>query len=494
MSERTNNRSTRLRNLFVQVLSGKQSISTTNNARLFVEAICDHPDPATCIQKLFASTSGLPALQSSLRADISLAFLNGQLTTLLRYLQAPELKAIYGGQLLCQIILSLVDSPLLWNALVGALRSNELTEDGADGFSWLLLQLVSLPIDNAVNFIPVAGDAQILKRLTESPRYGIRARAHRIKHIVDTITTAKTLDTDGPGGRHDNDFSDIHQISILPTPDELASTSPYLPRTIESSQDEAKPHTLALHTANHFRLLREDMLRDLREEIQLALSPRNKRHRGFCIEHLVVADVTSDDHQPWSLQLRCMKGLPFLQSRHKDQSFRKKFFKDNQKVLKHQSVACLMAGQEVIALASLMRDEDLLAEWPPIICLQLSEAATEKALFRLRTANNVKVVQLNTAVFSYEPVLRQLKEIKELSLEESILHWQSGKNLQTPLYQLSGTLSRIIARLQEDFATDLRYLLGLRRSTKLDRSQALCFIAGLQQRLSLIQGPPGKPP
>ena len=34
----------------------------------------------------------------------------------------------------------------------------------------------------------------------------------------------------------------------------------------------------------------------------------------------------------------------------------------------------------------------------PIICLQISEAATQKALLKLKTAKNIKVVQLSTTV------------------------------------------------------------------------------------------------
>jgi hypothetical protein len=54
--------------------------------------------------------------------------------------------------------------------------------------------------------------------------------------------------------------------------------------------------------------------------------------------------------------------------------------------------------------------------------LQISEAATQKALLRLKTTKNIKVAQLSIAVFVYKLILKQLQEIKELSLEDDILY------------------------------------------------------------------------
>jgi hypothetical protein len=150
-----------------------------------------------------------------------------------------------------------------------------------------------------------------------------------------------------------------------------------------------------------------------------------------------------------------------------------------------------MTDEDVMALATLIREEDLLSNNPPVLCLQISEAATEQTLLRLKAAKNIKIIQLGTAVFSYEPVLKQLKEIKELSLEEDILRWEKDKGLPCPAYQLSDEIHGIISSLGSCYSKDLQQALHLRCSTRLDKSQAACFIAGLRQRLSLIQGPPG---
>ena len=484
----TDARSSRLRTLFAKVLSGKQDI-TRSNAEQFIEAIHNQSEPAICIQRLIGSPHGLPALQSALRVDDSISFLNNHITAFLRYLEAPELKSICGGHVLQQIIFKIVDPPLLWDALIRAVKSGDLSEEGVEGFSWLLLFLVSLPRDKAIEYSSVVQEDQVFQRLVNSPQLNVRTRAYRIKHIVDTITTTNKPEAGGPGGRHDNDFEDIHKIAILPTPDELASKDPFLPRAAQIYENEAGSCNLALHTDAQFRLLREDMLRDLREEIQTARSSKKGRQRGLCIEHLSMVDVFSDGRQPWSLQLQCLQDLPQLH--HKDIPARKKFIRDNPKFLKHQSVACLMTDEEILALATLIREEDLLSKNPPILCLQISEATTEQTLLRLKAAKNIKIILLGTAVFSYEPVLKQLKEIKELSLEEDILRWEKDKGLSCSAYRLSDEIHSIISGLGSCHSIDLQEALGLRRSTRLDKSQAACFIAGLRQRLSLIQGPPG---
>lgn len=129
-----NARSSRLRNLFANVLSGKQGITDANTS-LFLEAICDQSDPATCIQRLVSSSHGFLALQSALRINTSPTFLNGPLPSFLRYLQAPELKSICGSDILRQVISKIVEPPYIWNAFIEAVKSNQINEDGLDGFS-----------------------------------------------------------------------------------------------------------------------------------------------------------------------------------------------------------------------------------------------------------------------------------------------------------------------------------------------------------------------
>ena len=479
-------RSSKLRDLLEKVLAGSQPI-TLGNARLFLEAICDQSDPQGSILRLIASEHGFPALQASLQIEPSIGFLNGPVTVFLQYLQAPAIKNICAGDVLRQIISKLVDPPLIWNAFLNIVRQENVTEDGLDAFSWLLLQLLSLPTERARPFAAVAGESQIQKVLLGSPRVDVRSRTHRLIHIAETIKSSGRVEVDGPGGRHDNDFPDIRKIRILPTPDELTSKDPFLRRAVDLN--DVPKYDLALHLDNQFRLLREDLIRELREEISATLSPKRHGRRSLVIDNVSLSGVLCDGQQTWALQLRCTKDLPHFPS--SENHSRLEFLEENPKFLKHQSVVCLLAEHEIVGLATIVRDEKLLAQCPPIICLKLTETAMETTLPRLRAAKINRLIQLSTAVFSYEPVLQQLKEVKEIALEDEILHWNKELDVPRPSSGLPKKLQSLVKELEKDYTIDLKEGLDYPRNIRLDKSQADCFLAGLQKRLTLIQGPPG---
>lgn len=123
-------RSGKLRNFFARVLAGKQDIMTVSNAKLFLEAICDQPDPVTCIQRLVGNVYRSP-LQSAVRTDTSASFLDGLLAAILQHLQAPELKCFCWRYVLRQVVLRIADPLLVWDASVEAAKSSVVTKDEA---------------------------------------------------------------------------------------------------------------------------------------------------------------------------------------------------------------------------------------------------------------------------------------------------------------------------------------------------------------------------
>lgn len=482
----------KLRKLFFNVLSGETGLNNSKTAKLFIEAICDQSDPVQCVQKLISSPKGFPALQSALRSDISLQFLNTSATAFIVYIQAPELSIACQGEFLRDIIILITEPPVFWDAFVKAQKSGRLAEEAVQSFSWLLLQMISLPADKSMSFVTVAKDSSIQKSLLESSRLEVRTIGQKIKHIIETITTPDSYLGNGPGGRHDNDFADIREISILPTPDELASKeSPFLRQAVEIDEC-SKSARLAMHIDNQFRLLREDMLRDLREELQVAQGLKKGRRKGVAIDGLVIQGLDSKDRQAWALLLQCIKDLPQFQS--VKPSERKKYLSENRNFLKHQSLACLMMDGELSALVTINRNEDLLAEYPPIISVQFSgrEEFITTALIALKLKKRVALIQLNTAVFAYEPVLKQLQDTKQLLLSDEIMLWDREQNLRMVPQLDNLSMSTLVAQVRLNPSCELDNLLGLARPTQLDESQAKCLLGGLTQRLSLVQGPPGK--
>lgn len=108
-----------------------------------------------------------------------------------------------------------------------AQKTSFLEDEALQCFSWLLLQLISLPVEKAPTYYGVARDPQIQRIFLESSQLEVRNIGQKIKHIIDAVTNPEHLGDEGPGGRHDNDALDIREITILPTPDELASTEPH---------------------------------------------------------------------------------------------------------------------------------------------------------------------------------------------------------------------------------------------------------------------------
>ena len=356
------------------------------------------------------------------------------------------------------------------------------------GYSYNIL---SLPAEKAVPYYSFGSDPEIQKRLIQSAEIEVRSNGRKIVHIIESLAKTEAFDQNGPGGRHDNDFEDIHQISILPTPDEIASTEAPFLRQAQEIEECPESERLGRHTDNQFRLLREDMLKSLREEVQIATGVKAGRLRGLRVNNLVMEGVQCDDRLGWTMRLECLGGLPQI-PRGKFEE-RSKFISDNRNFLRHLSPACLIADGQLLALANIVRNQDLLAQDPSVLCLQFSgpEDATSKAILALKMAKSVDLVQVNTAIFAYEPVLKQLQGTSRLLLKEEILDWSEERQIQKHKMSQSPSVSALVSSLRSNPYCDLQDVLELPNPTTLDPSQKACFLASMEQRLSVVQGPPG---
>ena len=218
-------------------------------------------------------------------------------------------------------------------------------------------------------------------------------------------------------------------------------------------------------------------------------------HRGIVIDELAPIGVdfgsSGNGKQPWGLKLECKADFNKLFRAKVDPKKRKSYLVANPNTFKHQSLACLIVDGEVVAFPAIIRNEDLLIQTPPIIVVQLAgDTSTHKALLRLKTAKMVKLVQIDTAVFSYEPVLRRLQEIKELSLADELLLWDQSHSMREP----PSVPIQVVTSLNRDPKRDLQQLLKTAKPIKLDASQGASLLMSLTQRVSLIQGPPGEHP
>ena len=108
---------------------------------------------------------------------------------------------------------------------------------------------------------------------------------------------------------------------------------------------------------------------------------------GYC--------VTWDRRVKWGIQLECTRDLwVFDGIKPKD---RKAALQNYRRFAKHGSMACILINDKVIEFALIHWDEDL-SKQPPVF-----------------------VVQIDTALFAYEPVLEAIEDIKDMPLRADFL-------------------------------------------------------------------------
>lgn len=488
-----NARTVKLSEFFNKVIRGQRALSTARDGKLFIEALCVQADPAACAHKLLSSQSGLLALQASVRFDTSSSFINENALILLRYLQSPSLKVIDSGSILNQLLLSMVEPPFFWDACVKSFVGGLLNQGACHAFAWLLLQLICLP-DRASSspYVAVANSQNILDSILASPDGETRILGQKIKHALP-LDASELHDADGPspGGRHDNDHANHREISIMPTADELLSKDRPFFRTADYIDDPELAATRRdMHIDNQFRLLREDMLCEIRDELKVLTGVKRGRHKGIVLDGLALAGVDTGTERkriPWCVVLKCGGELPQLRNLTKGK--KKDFLNDNRHILRHGNMACLMVDNDLVAFPNIHRDEDRLAADPATITVQFHDDPTlSYALSKMKAAGSIKVVQLDAAVFAYEPFLQRLQKMVELPLAEELLHWEEGKAIVGPSFKPT----QAITALEHLSGKNVKAQLGLKKKVILDDSQMMSLCTSLRQRLSLIQGPPGE--
>jgi hypothetical protein len=298
-------RSARLAKFFSLVQHGKRTVKNVADTKLFLEAIRDQQDRSACIEKLVASSSSLNALQYGLRLDVSPSFIDDHIAPFIRYLSEPTLKHLCDGQLLQEILIRITDPPTLWRALLALYKARSLTEDSLHAFAWLLLELLQFPKSGDVN---IDEDAQAVNAdgyLLDSSFHEIRILGQKIRHtlLVRSSNILPKEPKNPPGGRHDNDFEDFRQIAIFPTADELLSADKPFYRRADYISEAEPDQRIAIHLDNQFRLLREDMLSELRDDLKIARGQKKGRKSCLVLGKLSVVAIACRDRNKGSLVL-----------------------------------------------------------------------------------------------------------------------------------------------------------------------------------------------
>ncbi|KIL87971.1 hypothetical protein FAVG1_08853 [Fusarium avenaceum] len=335
-----------------------------------------------------------------------------------------------------------------------------------------------------------------------------------------------------PGGRHDNDFSDISDISILPTQGEITSEhAEYLPST-----NFLRPHVLEdpmqRYIDSTFRLVRHDtmgpindVLRDLLASGSLKtsrLSDKNSQaqvYQSSRISHIFVADrkgleVIVSFHPPphivrkspaeqrdwWQRSPRLGEGtlLCFVVPETEDPGQRLLFLQVTSKNTqadpakpdpgKSTLVSQRYGSSITVKLAT--RDQDDLA-----LLIQLFRDNTTGVL-----------VDFNGIIpETFTPILRNLQMIKRenhIAFQKWILPTPANNDpMPPPLYTRRPGFVFPLGCISQDGKSNINLdpnaaledinLQEIEDSTGLDHGQCLGLVGALTREYALIQGPPG---
>ncbi|EED11898.1 nonsense-mediated mRNA decay protein, putative [Talaromyces stipitatus ATCC 10500] len=334
---------------------------------------------------------------------------------------------------------------------------------------------------------------------------------------------------DPPGGRHDNDHTDICQIRIMPTFQEISSRRhEYLPPF-----DPTQWHVNGFHGLldRNFRLLREDtvgLLRDaIHSEIQPSRSVLNHKSQQRTNVYQSGRIVQLGFHWKDGFQFK----LGFSQPTHvgKMTAPRREEWWNMSKRLQSGALVCLILQRNSVVFCTVInpqatahkrqgqndnksqhKDSDFL--WKDsqeaAVFLQLTslnDRSIEMVLNNYTTKDShIALVEFPGVLLpAFEPTLKALqlmKRIDNLPFSELLIPNSTHAGSPTyaaPLYAAEPGFQfnlRCLMNDNSDFfvrvghPTDLQ---KLRQNSSLDGAQASALIHTLQRKIGLIQGPPG---
>ncbi|GKT46258.1 NFX1-type zinc finger-containing protein 1 [Colletotrichum spaethianum] len=489
-------RASRLLKVFWDVTKGGRAITTAADARLFLEAVRTNPSPAACLEIIMASDVAKDAVRHSIRIDLSTSFVQKHVIPFIAYLSDPGVKMVFNGELLHQLLLIIAQPPVLWDNLLQIYRESHLTEGELYVFAWLCFELASLPDSGLNGLVDDISAALEQPPFQKAQDHKTRDLTYRIRKVLDLRSSSSPeKDLEAAGGRHDNDFANFRDISVFPTSDEFYSSAlPFYRRASEVASVEYAQRP-RVHLDNQFRLLREDMLGELRDDLKVATGRKKSKKKAQILAGLRPMGISTGDEKRGhfcAVLVACCQGLESLKKPTPPK--RKAWLNDNKWFLRHQSFGALCGDKHIVAFAFLLRDEDELVKAPPVVALQFTSSdATARALLALQAPANLKFILVDTPVFAYQPVLECLQDVVEMPLGGKLLRLGTDDEDDQSLSSLqqSAHIQLCAKKLQQAVESESRKLIIDGQPFDLDGSQIKSLLHALERPVALIQGPPG---
>lgn len=496
------NRQARLEGFFKDAVQGKRAIRTLEDAHRFFDG-ASFLEPSRAAAML-VDPKGITALETAVTCDLTPLGVRCVLSLVGR-LSDESIEFLGGGLILKKIVMAIVKAPLIWQEMLVVARTTQphrLTDKAMEALAWLAVYIVRTSFEDEA-FQSFAAQVEEWYKDT-SPKEadpGLTPAFHthwrKLSEMLQMRSSGDKLPSSQgitPGGRHDNDFADFRKIVILPTADELQCAEPPFYRRWAEVEAVAVQDRPSAHLDNMYRLLREDMLVEIRQELQNAFRGKQKGTKRMTLDDLTLREVLGpkDRDRKWtacSLIIQPNKGLEKF--RKLDADKRKAFLKKQPGFLKHQSFAALCQNTSVIAFGYIVRDEDMLCSDAPTVGFMPAEsAAFGRALAAFTEPRALQLLIVDAPVFAYQPVLARLKAMADVPLAECLL----DPDHVPDLVPVSKHLTPVVSRLRVNsinFAQDAVPVRAGPRSYNLDESQFSSLLNALTDPVSIIQGPPG---
>ncbi|KAM0429739.1 hypothetical protein ACHAPT_006345 [Fusarium lateritium] len=500
-------RDARLIKSFWAVTKGEKNIADSRSAKQYLEAckvFCDQNSAVKCVEVLISSSHGVAALERAVRVDLTVGFITSTTLPFILALSDPGVASLNDGRFLRQLVSAILEPATFWSALLPVYYGDKLDDAGMEAFAWLCLQIVSDQSGSLDAHQIAVQNLMEAKSLLKAQSPEVRKIAYRIEKIL-SIFSLPNVASNGvnPGGRHDNDHADFRKISIYPTSDELLSTDePYLQRLADVF-DTPKDTRGQVYRDWLFRLLREDMLSEIREDLQTAMGQKKSKRKPVALGQLsliALNDTSQNDGNgyrpraspPYTLNLECRQGIDF--PRKLPKGSKKLFLEDTKQFMKHDSFGALCCGKDIVAFGSLVRDIHNLVQTPPVIGIRFTDdSSLSKALeaLRGRSRESLRFLLVDTATFAYEPILKRLKSMTELPLEAQLIDSEEPSRDGVAPEKLGQFIRQLKLASSSGLKAVMPPSMRLDKNIFLEGAQLNSFINGLSQELALIQGPPG---
>ncbi|KAI0294249.1 P-loop containing nucleoside triphosphate hydrolase protein, partial [Multifurca ochricompacta] len=330
---------------------------------------------------------------------------------------------------------------------------------------------------------------------------------------------------------HNNDFTDIRDIRIGPTHEELLwPLGPYLPVFLQTGPHHLPEHSMQRHLDIQFRLLREDMISSIRQsvgeicrDLDIMWAPRthSKQHATLLEKLLSTKGGAYKTSGKSSVFFHLYTGARFAPLKAEYRNFtRRAEYWEHSKRLQHGSIIVLVLispGQAEVFLGTIASKGADIGEYAKAdantIQLRIAFFDAKIELMALRrqpisvNASTYAVLLDNSIMFeSLHPFLKTLQNVEPTSIPFSNLISYSGPlgkiPVELPRYarvpcfrynlQCLARPGQNISNLDVNNPTAVRLAReNLKRSCNLDPSQVDALLDTLTREVSLIQGPPG---